>query len=119
MGNKSGFYGFLVGGLVGAAVALLYSPRKGEENRQVLMDESIEIRDRVLKSIQDAQQATLVTLDEAEAQLDVLNQEVKDRFGKLQEIGQATLEEQKESLDKGVKEAREVITAEVPAAAKK
>jgi gas vesicle protein len=114
MGNKSGFYGFLVGGLVGAAVAMLYSPRRGEETRQILMDESIEIRDQVLKSIQDAQRSAMSTLDEAQAQLVVLNQETKDRLGKLQEIGMTTLEEQKESLDKGVKEVQEVITADVP-----
>jgi gas vesicle protein len=45
--NGGGFLsGFLLGGLVGAAVALLLTPRSGEENRENLRDRSIELKSR-------------------------------------------------------------------------
>ncbi|MGE5618134.1 MAG: YtxH domain-containing protein [Sphingomonadaceae bacterium] len=36
--------GFLLGGLVGAAVALLLTPQRGEETRDTLMDKGIELK---------------------------------------------------------------------------
>jgi gas vesicle protein len=38
--------GFLVGGLVGAGVALLLAPQSGEETRTLIKDKSIELRDK-------------------------------------------------------------------------
>ena len=35
--------GFVVGGLVGAAVALLYAPQSGMETRAYIKDKSIEL----------------------------------------------------------------------------
>jgi len=38
--------GFVVGGLTGAVVALLFAPQSGEETRALIKDKSIELRDR-------------------------------------------------------------------------
>jgi len=46
--------GFVVGGLTGAVVALLFAPQSGEETRAVIKEKSIELRDKA------AQQAELV-----------------------------------------------------------
>ena len=46
--------GFVVGGLTGAMVALLFAPQSGEETRAVIKEKSIELRDKA------AQQAELV-----------------------------------------------------------
>lgn len=46
-GGGAGFVtGFLLGGLVGAAVALVLTPRSGEETRDTLRDKGIELRVR-------------------------------------------------------------------------
>jgi len=37
--------GFLIGGLVGAATALLLAPQSGEETRNVIVSKSIELKD--------------------------------------------------------------------------
>ena len=45
--SGSGFMsGFLLGGLIGAAAALLLTPRSGEENRESLRERTIELRSR-------------------------------------------------------------------------
>ncbi len=45
--------GFVVGGLTGAVVALLFAPQSGEETRALIKDKSIEIRDRAATSAED------------------------------------------------------------------
>jgi len=44
------FAGFLIGGLVGAAVALLLAPQSGEETRAIIRDKSIELKDKASES---------------------------------------------------------------------
>lgn len=48
--NDSGLVSFLagllIGGIIGAGVALLFAPLSGEETRGVIKDKSIELRDR-------------------------------------------------------------------------
>ena len=38
--------GFLIGGLVGAGVALLLAPQSGEETREMLRERGIELKNR-------------------------------------------------------------------------
>lgn len=52
--------GFMVGGLAGAVVALLFAPQSGEETRTIIKEKSIELRDKA------AQQAE-ATLAKAES----------------------------------------------------
>lgn len=46
--------GFVVGGLTGAVVSLLFAPQTGEETRTAIKEKSIELRDKA------AEQAELV-----------------------------------------------------------
>jgi gas vesicle protein len=46
--------GFVVGGLTGAVVSLLFAPQSGDETRAVIKEKSIELRDKA------AEQAELI-----------------------------------------------------------
>jgi len=46
--------GFIVGGLTGAVVSLLFAPQSGEETRALIRDKSIEIRDKAADSAEEA-----------------------------------------------------------------
>lgn len=53
MSDNSGEFGsflagFLIGGLVGAATALLLAPQSGEETRNVIKTKSIELKDKAM-----------------------------------------------------------------------
>jgi gas vesicle protein len=52
------FMGMMMGGLVGATVALLLTPASGEELRGQLQEQSIRLRDEV-KSVAEARRAEL------------------------------------------------------------
>jgi gas vesicle protein len=106
---RNGFLTFLIGGTIGAAIGLLYAPRSGEETRRLIKDESEEMVDKARASIQKAQDGASSTIQEAQTRLETLNRETKERLGKLQEIAKNTMEEQKESLEKGYSNVKEVV----------
>ena len=64
--------GFVVGGLAGAVVALLFAPQTGEETRALIKDKSIELRDK-------AQQTTEELTHEARVRAEQIASEVRDR----------------------------------------
>ena len=98
MSTKNGFWTFVFGGMVGAAVALLYAPHSGEKTRRMLIDNGQVFKGKAMDS-----------LHEAQTRMESITEESKKRLGKLQEIGQQTLDEQKESLKTGFQQAKEVV----------
>lgn len=82
--------GFIVGGLTGAVVSLLFAPQSGEETRALIKDKSIELRDKASQTAEEAlaraeqlAEEARVRADElakvARARADALAQEVKER----------------------------------------
>ena len=94
----STFTAFLIGGLIGGAIALLYAPRSGQETREILLNEGQQAADRVMDSIHDAQ-----------VRLEAMNQETRDRLQRLQVIAQETLDEEKEIFDRRYGQVKEVM----------
>jgi len=64
--------GFIVGGLSGALVALLYAPQSGEETRTLIKDKSIELRDKAQLSAEEAIARTEAAASDALAWADEL-----------------------------------------------
>ena len=46
--------GFVIGGLIGAGVALLMAPQSGEETRAIIQEKSIELKDMAAATAEDA-----------------------------------------------------------------
>jgi gas vesicle protein len=101
--------GFVIGGLVGAAVALLMAPQSGEETRATLMEKSIELKDKAVvsaeeartraeKAMEDARMRAEESVEELRVRIDELAQVTKERAGELQQRGQSVLDEQKARL---------------------
>ena len=92
------FTAFLIGGLIGGAIALLYAPRSGRETREYLMNEGQQAADRVMASIRDAQ-----------VRLEEMNQETRDRLQRLQTIAQETIDEEKQVFEKRYEQVKDVM----------
>ena len=110
--TKEGFYGFLFGGVTGAFLMLLYAPRSGKETRRILTDQSMKLKEKTVDLIQETEFTVESVIKENVERVKEINQEAKQRISKLQDIGQTTLEEQKESLGKGLKAAKIVLQGE-------
>jgi gas vesicle protein len=88
--------GFILGGLSGAVVALLFAPQTGEETRALIKDKSIELRDRAQQTAEEAFARAETTAAEARARADELARELRERgqevYDDLRERGKSTVE---------------------------
>jgi gas vesicle protein len=99
MDDRSGggefFAGLIIGGLIGAGVALLFAPQSGEETRSQIRSASLDAKDRATETLAEARQkAEAITADarrrgeelmaEARKAADEITVEAKKRAEELQ-----------------------------------
>lgn len=127
--------GFIVGGLVGATVALLMAPKSGEDTRTIIKEKSIELKDEALKSTEEARLKAKATMTDARAKAEIaaaeakvkaneLSKQAKVQADEIMKRGQVLLEEQKGKVGKIVETVKsrrkvgssteEVLAAEIP-----
>ena len=75
--------GFIVGGLSGAVVALLFAPQTGEETRALVKDKSIELRDRAQVTAEEAIARAEAVAADARARADDLARQLRERGGEV------------------------------------
>ena len=71
--------GFVVGGLTGAVVALLFAPQSGEETRALIKDKGIELRDRAASTAEEVIARAEAAAAEARTRAEELAKEVRER----------------------------------------
>ena len=77
--------GLVIGGFIGAAIALLLAPRPGDETIAQLRERGIELKDRAVD----------------------LSSEARKRVSEIEEKSRAVIDEQKERLQTAVKEGKD------------
>lgn len=110
---SSGAAGFLVGGAIAAAVALLYAPRSGEQTRTEIKERAMLARWKANMAIEEAKERVLNAAEEVQDRahnvIESVGQEAQHKAHRLKEIGSTVVEEQKTSLERGAYEAREAL----------
>lgn len=112
--------GFVVGGLTGAVVALLFAPQSGEETRAVIKERSIELRDKAAEEAETAWKRAEEAANEARQKAEELLQQAQAQGEeitlKMREKGQELVEtaktKSKELVDT-TKETAQKVTARV------
>ncbi len=102
---------FLIGGFVGASVALLFAPKSGEETRQLLEDRYRTGADQVSKKVQAGREYVSSTRQNLGDTLsssidkgrDVVNKQ-KDQISSAIEAGKRAYHEEKGKLETGAEE---------------
>lgn len=98
MSTINSFRAFVFGGLIGAAVGLLYAPHPGEKTRKILINNGQVVKDKAITSFHEAQ-----------VRMEAFTEETRKRLEKLEEIAQHTFEEEKQIFKEGLKQAKEVV----------
>ena len=75
--------GFVVGGLTGAVVALLFAPQSGEETRALIKDKSIELRDKAQMTAEEAYARAEQLAADARTRAEELTKEARTRATEL------------------------------------
>lgn len=90
------FSGLLVGGLIGAAAAILMAPRSGEETRTLLREKGIELKDQL------GQAAT-----EAQSRAQSATREAQYKAQKVMDEAQSVVSQKREQLERTAEAAKE------------
>jgi gas vesicle protein len=75
--------GILVGGLIGAAAALLLAPQSGEETRTMIKDKSIELKEKASETAEEALDKANKTLEETRTKLTSSMDDLRTRVDEL------------------------------------
>lgn len=94
--------GFIVGGLTGAVVSLLFAPQSGEETRALIKDKSIELRDKASVTAEEA----IAAAEAAAAEARVRVEELAKQFG---ERGKIALEEARARGKEAIEHGKEAV----------
>lgn len=95
--------GFVVGGLTGAAVSILFAPQSGEETRAIIRDKAIELRDHASESVEDARVKAEKAWVDAKEKADEWSKLAKDRTDELLQKGEQALDEGREIIAESIK----------------
>jgi gas vesicle protein len=100
--------GFIVGGLTGAVVALLFAPQSGEETRALIKDKSIELRDKAQVSAEEAYARAEQLAADARTRAEELTKEARIR---AEELGKEASTRASELADEVRTRGKEAIDA--------
>ncbi len=109
--------GFVIGGLVGAAVALILAPQSGTETREQIRQKGIELKEQGEEKLTDARTKAEAAATEARARAEKmaaeaktraehLAAEAKSRAEELSKQGRVVLTEQRTKLQDAIQAGR-------------
>jgi len=90
--------GLVVGGLIGAAVMMIYAPQSGAKTRKLLRKKAMALRNQASDRAEDARDRAEEALDGAVERAREASEELRERVESIQKRGQKTLGEQKEKV---------------------
>jgi gas vesicle protein len=102
--------GFLLGGLVGAAVALLLAPQTGEETRALIGEKAIELKDQVDQKASETLTRAEQIAEEAKLRAEKLTEEAKVKASDIQKQGKEIIDTQKTKLEKAIEAGKEPLS---------
>ncbi|MFN2222296.1 MAG: YtxH domain-containing protein [Chloroflexota bacterium] len=99
-GNEIGAFmaGFVIGGLVGAATALILAPQSGEATRSQLANKSQELREAGVQQYESARMRVQDTTLQAQEQARIVLDEGKSKVNVAIERGKKAMAEAQEEL---------------------
>lgn len=94
--------GFVIGGLIGAAAALLLAPQSGEETRAAIREKGIEIKDRAVETAEEARMRAEKALEDARVRADQAVEEVRMRADEVARLTRERVDDQRTRIGSAV-----------------
>jgi gas vesicle protein len=94
--------GFLVGSVVGAATALLFAPRSGEETRTEIRDKAIELRDQATDTVRD-------TVSQAKSKVEDVKDNVRGKVEEFKQRGKYTIDQQLDRVSQAAEKGKQTV----------
>jgi gas vesicle protein len=111
-GNEgaSFFAGLVIGGLIGAALALLLAPQSGEETRAQIRDRSLEYKDRAEEGLFEARQRATEVGHRAQVQVAALQEKGKEALEKGKQSAAEVIEKGKQSATEALEKGKQAVS---------
>jgi gas vesicle protein len=106
--------GFIIGGMAGAAIALLLAPQSGEETRTIIHDRSIELKDKAAEKAETARIKAEAAAAEARARADDLAKLTQEKATEFKKKGQEVYQTQKSKITTAVQRKAKTDSDETP-----
>ncbi|RPI93385.1 MAG: YtxH domain-containing protein [Chloroflexi bacterium] len=94
--------GFLVGSVIGAATALLFAPRSGEETRAEIKHKAVELRDNATETVKD-------TVSQAKSKVGDVRDNVRDKVEELKQRGKYTMNKQLDRVSEAAETGKQKV----------
>jgi gas vesicle protein len=94
--------GLLVGSVIGAATALLFAPRSGEETRAEIRDKAVELRDHATETVKD-------TVSQAKSKVSDVKDNVREKVDELKQRGKYTVNRQLDRVSEAAETGKQKI----------
>lgn len=94
--------GFLVGSVIGAATALLFAPRSGEETRAEIRGKALELRDHATDTVRD-------TVSQAKSKVEDVRDNVRGKVEDLKQRGKYTMKRQMDRVSQATETGKQKV----------
>lgn len=94
--------GFLVGSVIGAATALLFAPRSGEETRTEIRNRALELRDHATETVRD-------TVSQAKSKVENVGDNVRGKVEEIKQRGKHTINQQLDRVSEVVETGKQKV----------
>lgn len=115
--NKSGDFiaGIVIGGLIGAAIGILYAPKSGKETREDLGRKADELLTKAKEEYETAVEKSRKIYEETVQRLKSMEKTAREKAEKVEEKIDAYAEQGKETIQEGKSRLKKAIEAGVEA----
>jgi len=102
--------GFVIGGLVGAAVALILAPQSGAETREQIRQRGIELRTQGEEPLAEARTRAEAAAVDARARAEKLAADARLRAEEMAKQGRVVIEEQRVKLQDAIETGKKAVS---------
>jgi len=102
--------GFVIGGLVGAAVALILAPQSGAETREQIRQKGIELKTQGEETLTEARTRAEAAAADARTRAEKLAADARLKAEEVAKQGRVIIEEQRVKLQDAIEAGKKAVT---------
>ena len=100
--------GLIIGGLAGAAAAMLYAPQSGDDTRQMIRNTALDAKVRAQDTLRQAQDQVSNTIGDVQQRVNSMADETRRKVSRIKDVGEDMVQQQRSTFEAGISEAEDI-----------